>query len=108
MNFNILNEPIPLKTDKDGVVRVGKTRVTLDTIVTTFNDGATPEEIMYQFPTLNLADIYSVISYYLRQQKKIDAYLSHRKHLSKQIREQNQARFDMDGVRNRLMLRVNK
>lgn len=42
-----LTEIIPLKTDKDGVMRVSKTRVTLDTIVAAFSEGATAEEIAY-------------------------------------------------------------
>jgi hypothetical protein len=35
MSLVIVDTPIPLKTDADGVVRVGHTRVTLDTVVTT-------------------------------------------------------------------------
>ena len=36
---------LPLETDGDGVVRVGNTRVTLDTIIMALTDGATAEEI---------------------------------------------------------------
>jgi hypothetical protein len=36
-------EPIPLVTDATGVVRISKTRVTLDTVVTTFLEGAIAE-----------------------------------------------------------------
>ncbi len=36
---------LPLKTDKDGVIRVSKTRVSLDTIVNAFLEGLTAEEI---------------------------------------------------------------
>jgi len=50
MTLSIAVEPIPLKVDSDGVVRVGGTRVTLDTIVTAFNNGATAEEIVHQYP----------------------------------------------------------
>jgi hypothetical protein len=35
--------PVPLEVDADGVVRVGGTRVTLDTIVDAFREGATAE-----------------------------------------------------------------
>ncbi len=58
-------DPIPLRTDSDGVVRVGSTRVPLDTVVTVFDLGASPEEIVQQFPALGLADVYAVIGYYL-------------------------------------------
>lgn len=42
---------LPLETDADGVVRVGDTRVTLDTIIMAFTDGATAEEIAQQYPS---------------------------------------------------------
>ena len=51
----IAAEPIPLEADGEGVVRVGGTRVTLDTVVAAFNEGATAEEIVYQYPSLDLA-----------------------------------------------------
>jgi hypothetical protein len=35
-------KPPPLRTDTDGVVRVGETRVTLDTVIGTFNNGCDP------------------------------------------------------------------
>ncbi len=62
MAFTINTEPVPLLTDKDGVVRVGGTRVTLDTVVAAFKEGATAEEIVQQYPSLELADVYAVIS----------------------------------------------
>ncbi|WP_248277558.1 hypothetical protein [Brasilonema sp. UFV-L1] len=46
MALSIKPEPAPLKTNVDGVVRVGKTRVTLDTVVAVFKQGATAEEIV--------------------------------------------------------------
>ena len=78
----LTSDPIPLKTDPDGAIRIGKTRVTLDTVVTAFLEGATAEEIKEQYPSLQLADIYFAISYYLRHQSEIDAYLLERQHLS--------------------------
>ena len=38
MTLVVAAEPVPLKTDIDGVVRVGKTRVTLDTVIKTFQN----------------------------------------------------------------------
>lgn len=51
-------EPIPLVADANGVIRVGRTRVTLDTVITAFLEGATAEEIREQYPSLQLSDIY--------------------------------------------------
>jgi uncharacterized protein (DUF433 family) len=63
MSLIIIDTPIPLKTDVDGVVRVGNTRVTLDTVIIAFKEGATAEEIVSQYPSLLLADVYAVIGY---------------------------------------------
>lgn len=46
MALAVVPDPVPLDTDRDGVFRVGGTRVTLDTVVGAFTDGATPEEIV--------------------------------------------------------------
>ncbi len=65
MTLHVLAEPAPLRADSDGVVRVGDTRVTLATIVCAFDQGATAETIVQQYPTVALADVYAVIGYYL-------------------------------------------
>jgi len=91
--------------DADGVMRVGGTRVTLDTVVAAFEEGATAEEIAHQYPSLNLADVYAVIGYYLRQRPEIEAYLRQRQRQAKDIRQQNESRFDPHGVRDRLLAR---
>jgi len=69
------DDPVPIRVDKGGAVRVGPTRVTLDTVIGSFNDGASPEEIVRRFPTLQLADVYSVLGYYLRYKEEIDQLL---------------------------------
>lgn len=56
MTLAIVAEAAPLQANEDGVILVGKTRVTLDTVVAVFNQGATAEEIVYRYPSLNLAD----------------------------------------------------
>ena len=48
MPLVFITEPMPFATDSDGVVRVGGTRVTLDTLVTAFREGATAEAIADQ------------------------------------------------------------
>ena len=98
-------EVIPLTVDAHGVLRVGNTRVTLETVLTAFADGATAEEIVQQYPSLHLADVYSVIGYYLRHAPEIDAYLQQRLEQREAIRQQNEARFDPHGVRDRLLAR---
>ena len=62
MSLVIEAPPVPLRTDEHGVLRVGKTRVPLDTLVYAFNQGASAEEIVLSYPTLELGDIYAVVT----------------------------------------------
>jgi len=100
-----VSELMPLVTDADGVIRVGGTRVTLDSVVAAFRRGATAEEIAQQYPSLHLADVYHVLGYYLRHRARVEAYLADRESRAKQIREANEALFDPRGVRERLLAR---
>ncbi len=99
---------VPLTKNRDGVIRVGATRVTLDTVISAFNQGATAEEIVQRYSTLDLADVYAVIGYYLRRRGQVESYLRERKEQAQGIRKQNEARFDPRGVRDRLLARRNK
>src|SRR5205814_2578410 len=99
----LLDQKAPLREDADGVWRIAGTRVTLDTVVTAFEDGATAEEIAQQYPTLALADVYAVIGYYLRRREEVEAYLNERNERRSQVRRENESRFDPKGVRERLM-----
>ncbi|HEX9975189.1 MAG TPA: DUF433 domain-containing protein [bacterium] len=108
MSLAIAAKPISIEKDSDGVFRVGGTRVTLDTIIAAFTEGATAEEIVFQYPSLNLADVYEVIGYYLRNRSEIEAYLKHRQKEAIKIRQQNENLFDPQGVRDRLMARQSR
>lgn len=105
MTLTISSVPVPLAYDADGVLRVGQTRVTLDTVVEAFKRGSTAEEIVHQYPSLQLADVYQVISYYLQKTNEIDAYLHERRQQAGEIRRQNESRFDPHGIRERLLSR---
>ncbi|MBM4032524.1 MAG: DUF433 domain-containing protein [Planctomycetes bacterium] len=105
MAFPIAQEPVPLAADADGVVRVGGTRVTLDTVVAAFLEGATAEEIVSQYPSLDLADAYAAISYYLRHRCEVEAYLRERAEQAEAARAEAERRFPPDGLRARLLAR---
>ena len=49
MPLAIAPERLLLAEDADGVMRVGRTRVTLDTVVGAFNDGASAEDIVSMY-----------------------------------------------------------
>ncbi len=108
MKFPFHQESLPLICDADGVIRVGQTRVPLDTVIGAFRTGATPEEIAQQYPSLLLADIYQVIGYCLHNPAAIDEYLSNREIECEEIRLMNESRFDPNGIRDRLLSRLSK
>src|SRR5437016_3104746 len=68
--------PDALQLDADGVIRIGKSRVTLDSLAAAFFTGASPEQIVIDFPTLDLADVYSAIGYMIRHRDAVNDYLS--------------------------------
>ncbi|MCU0536395.1 MAG: DUF433 domain-containing protein [Hydrococcus sp. Prado102] len=105
MTLVIAAEPAPLETNADGVVQVGKTRVTLDTVVTVFKQGTTAEEIVYRYPSLRLADVYATIAFYLNHQQEVEAYLQQRQKQAQEVRKMNEAKFDPQGLRDRLLAR---
>lgn len=108
MALSIEAQPVPLTVDANGVVRVGNTRVTLDTIIAAFQEGATVEEIVHQYPSLSLPDVYSVIGYYLKNRYEVDKYLEARQKQAGAVREQNELKYDPEGVRERLLKRQSK
>jgi uncharacterized protein (DUF433 family) len=97
--------PPPLYITEEGVVRVSGTRVTLDTVIAAHEEGETPEQIVESYSALNLADVYAVISYYLRHRSEVEAHLEERRRHAEEVRRQNEARFPPDGVRERLLAR---
>ena len=105
MALSIGQEPVPLTVDADGVVRVGRTRVTLDTVVAAFLEGATAEEIVSQYPALDLADTYAAVSFYLRHRAEVESYLREGEQEAKAVREQAEKRLPPDGIRARLLAR---
>lgn len=107
MTLALSAHPPPLATDRDGVVRVGGTRVTLDTIVQAFQEGLSAEEIHLQYPSVSLAAVYSAIAYCLEHRDEVDEYLVERGHQAQAVRREIAARFDQSGIRERLLARRN-
>lgn len=99
------SEKIPLTADEHGVLRVTGTRVPLDTVVTAFELGSTPEQIVQSYDTLKLDDVYAVVTYYLRHQDAVKAYLEERQARKKAVRQEIEAKFPTDGLRERLLKR---
>ncbi len=106
MNALDTTTTIPLIMGEDGVIRIDQTRVTLDTVVSAFKSGSTAEEIVFQYPTLDLADVYAVISYYLKNQPAIELYLQTAETVSAKLRPTILQKFPATDIRQRLMARL--
>lgn len=77
----------------------------LDTVVGTFRDGATAEEIAEQYPAISLGQVYAVIAYYLAHTAEVDDYLRIREQRATEVRQANERLFDPAGIRARLIAR---
>ena len=96
---------VPLSTDEAGVLRVAGTRVSLDSVIHAFNDGATPEEIAQDFPTLELSAIYALVGYYLQNRAEVEQYLEQRETQRRELRAEIESRLSPQGLRERLLSR---
>ena len=64
-----------LVDERNGGYYVAGSRVSLESIVTAFRDGATPETIAQDFELLTLGQIYGAITFYLNNRTEVDDYL---------------------------------
>ena len=105
MTLNVVARPTPIRVDEQGVARVGGTRVTLDTVIYAFRDGASAEAIVDRFDSLDLADVYAVIAFYLQEREAVDAYLRDREEEARALRTQIEDRFPSNHLREKLLER---
>ena len=97
---------LPLRLDTHGTIRVGRSRVTLDTVIEAYRRGASPEDIARQFPAVTLAEVYATIAYYLQHQAALDAYLRAREEAAAPLVAELAARTNPAGTRERLRARL--
>ena len=104
MNLILEREMPPLHEDTTGAIRVGNSRVLLETVIRAFQDGASPESIVHRYSTLSLSDVYDAVGYYLRHQDEVEAYLSQREELAKVVQQRLSAiQPDLSQIRSRLL-----
>ncbi len=83
---------IPLFEDGHGGLRVIGTRVLLERIVHAYEAGATPEGIVQSYDTLQLADVYAVLTWYLQHKLAVEDYLRNRAEEAESIRRTIEAK----------------
>lgn len=84
---------LPLQMDEDRQIRVSGTRITLHTILKAYNAGMHAEAIHEAFPTLPLADVHAIISYYLAEKDVVDVYLNQVDIEGERIKNEWQSRY---------------
>ena len=104
MSLVLEREMPPLHEDATGAIRVGNSRVLLETVIRAFQDGASPESIVHRYSTLSLSDVYNTIGYYLRHQDAVEAYLSQRERLAEAVQQRlSSIQPDLSLIRSRLL-----
>ncbi len=102
-------ETPPLRKDETGAIRVGNSRVLLETVIRAFQDGASPESIVHRYSTLSLSDVYNTIGYYLRHQDAVEAYLNQREQLVESVQQRlSDIQPDLSLIRTRLLSQQNR
>jgi uncharacterized protein (DUF433 family) len=81
-----------VRCDEQGVMRVGNSRVMLDSIVAGFAQGHSSETLQQQYPALSLEEVYGAITYYLAHTDEVNAYLKRQDNLWDAWRIKSRAR----------------
>lgn len=97
---------LPLRLDEGGALRIGDTRVTLETVLAEFEQGSSPEIIVLNYPTLKLEQVYALLAFYLHNRPLFDSYLQEAERLADQWFEEYEARSGMKELRQRLLERI--
>lgn len=69
----------PLAPDPAGVLRIAGTRVSLESLVSSYQAGAAPHELARAFPDLTLDDVQAALLYYREHRAEVEEYLAARR-----------------------------
>ena len=76
---------------EEDVIRIRGNRIDIEIVLEDYLAGASPEEILLRYPTLNLEKIHATILYYLAKKEEVEAYLERVRRLD-EAAEQEQLR----------------
>lgn len=102
----IRSPDLPLRLDEGGALRVGDTRITLETVLAEFEQGSSPEMIVLSYPTLKLEQVYTLLAFYLHNRTLFDSYLREAGRGADQWFEEYEARSGMKELRQRILERA--
>lgn len=100
-------DPLPLRVDETGTIRVGSSRVSLDVIIADYEGGMTVEQIVEQLDSLSLADVHGAIAYYWRHKEEVEEYLRERREQANYLRKKIEAEDpDRENLKAKLLARI--
>lgn len=105
MPATLIADPPPLHEDPPGTIRVGGTRVTLDTVVYAYEGGDSPEEIVESFPALTLAQVFGALAYYHQHREEVRRYLERREREASDLQREIEASQPPGSTRSELEAR---
>lgn len=106
MSLAIETLPTPFTTDERGAVRIGGSRVMLERLVHAFDAGASAEEIVESFPTLELGDVYAAIAFILKHRAEVDAYMAASQAEADGLHRESEERYPTSDLRRRIRERA--
>jgi len=68
------------------------TRISLDLIVEQYKNGMTPDEFVLAYDTLDIADVYAVIAFYLLNREAVEEYVKRREEEADLLQAQIEAK----------------
>jgi uncharacterized protein (DUF433 family) len=95
-----------VSTDEFGVMRVGSTRVMLDGVIASFEEGHSPETIRSQYPSLTLEEVYGAITYCLANREEIKAYVKKQKQIWQELRAEQDKNISPVAARIRALMKA--
>lgn len=96
----------PFTTDEQGLIRIGSSRVALERIVNAFDAGASAEEIVESYPTVELGDVYAAITFILKNRAEVDAYMAESAAEVERVHREWEARYPTSELRRRIRERA--
>ena len=100
--LEVESEKIPLIADAHGELRIAGTRIGLDSVVDLFEEGASPEEIVAEFESLKLDDVYAVLTYYLRHKEEVQRCLAEQESKAEIAQREIRVGFGHQALRERI------
>lgn len=76
-----------VEQDDQGVFRVGRLGVSLDSVVNAFQQGHQAESIQQQYPALSLEEVYGAVAFYLANRKDVHEYLERQEKRWDEVRQ---------------------